>query len=49
MIILPCGCDQRGLNAHSVDPDSMRIESWSSVDRPLISLSKVIIHSLKGP
>ena len=20
---------------HSVDPDSMRIESWSSVDRPL--------------
>ena len=35
MIILLCGRDQCGLNAHSVDPDSMRIESWSSVDRPL--------------
>ena len=35
MIILLCGCDQCGLNAHSVDQDSMRIESWSSVDRPL--------------
>ena len=39
MIILPCGRDQRGLNAHSVDPDSMRIESWSSVDRPLVKVS----------
>ena len=28
MIILLCGRDQCGLNAHSVDPDSMRIESW---------------------
>ena len=27
MIILLCGRDQCGLNAHSVDPDSMRIES----------------------
>ena len=40
MIILLCGRDQCGLNVHSVDPDSMRIESWSrvttSVDRPLI-------------
>ena len=36
MIILLCGRDQCGLNAHSVDPDSMRIESWSSVDRPYI-------------
>ena len=36
MIILLCGRDQCGLNAHSVDPDSMRIESWSSVDRPLM-------------
>ena len=35
MIILLCGRDQCGLNAHSVDPDSVRIESWSSVDRPL--------------
>ena len=35
MTILLCGRDQCGLNAHSVDPDSMRIESWSSVDRPL--------------
>ena len=35
MIILLCGRDQCGLNAHSVDLDSMRIESWSSVDRPL--------------
>ena len=35
MIILLCGRDQRGLNVHSVDSDSMRIESWSSVDRPL--------------
>ena len=35
MIILLCGRNQCGLNAHSVDPDSMRIESWSSVDRPL--------------
>ena len=34
MIILLCGRDRCGLNAHSVDPDSMRIESWSSVDRP---------------
>ena len=34
MIILLCGRDQCGLNAHSVDPDSMCIESWSSVDRP---------------
>ena len=33
MIILLCGRDQCGLNAHSVDPDSMRIESCSSVDR----------------
>ena len=38
MIILLCGCNQCGLNAHSVNPDSMRIESWSSVDRPLHSL-----------
>ena len=38
MIILLCGRDKCGLNAHSVDPDSMRIESWSSVDRPLIIL-----------
>ena len=30
MIILLCGCNQCGLNAHSVDPDSMRIESWFS-------------------
>ena len=37
MVILLCGCDQCGLNAHSMDPDSMRIESWSSVDRPLVS------------
>ena len=35
MIILLCGRDQCRLNAHSVDPHSMRIESWSSVDRPL--------------
>ena len=35
MIILLCGRDQCGLNVHSVDPDSMRIESWSSVGRPL--------------
>ena len=35
MIILLCGRDQCGLNAHSVDPDSMRIESWFSVDRPI--------------
>ena len=35
MIILLCGHDQCGLNAHSMDLDSMRIESWSSVDRPL--------------
>ena len=35
MIILLCGRDQCGLNAHSVDPDSMCIESWPSVDRPL--------------
>ena len=33
MIILLCGRNQCGLNAHSVDPNSMRIESWSSVDR----------------
>ena len=39
MIILLCGRDQCGLNAHSVDPDSMRIESWSSVDRPLDELA----------
>ena len=32
--ILLCGCDQCRLNAHSVHPDSMRIESWSCVDRP---------------
>ena len=37
MIILLCGRDQCGLNAHSVDPDSMCIESWSSVDRLLDS------------
>ena len=37
MIILLCGRAQCGLNAHSVDPDSVRIESWSSVDRPLVS------------
>ena len=37
MIILLCGRDQCGLNAHSMDPDSMRIESWSSVDRPIAS------------
>ena len=38
MIILLCGCDQCGLNAYSVDPpDSMRIESWSSVDRPYLA------------
>ena len=36
MIILLCGRDQCGLNAHSVDPDSMRIESWSSVDKPSV-------------
>ena len=35
MIILQCGRDQCGSNAHSVDPHSMRIESWSSVNRPL--------------
>ena len=39
MIILLCGRDQCGLNAHSMDPDSMRIESWSSVDRPLVSVA----------
>ena len=33
MIILLRGHDQCGLNAHSVDPDSTRIESWSSMDR----------------
>ena len=38
MIILQCGRDQYGLNAHSVDPDLMSIESWSSVDRPLFLL-----------
>ena len=36
MIILLCGRDQCGLNAHSIESDSMRIESWSSVDRPLV-------------
>ena len=41
MIILLCGRDQCGLNAHSVDPDSMRIESWSSVDRPLVRAGAV--------
>ena len=40
MIILLCGRDQCGLNAHSVDPDSMRIESWSSVDRPLVYMGR---------
>ena len=35
MIILLCGRDQCRLNAHPVHSDSMRIESWSSVDRPL--------------
>ena len=39
MIILLCGRDQSGLNVHSVDPDSMRIESWSRVDRPLYTVS----------
>ena len=34
MIIMQCGCDQSRLNAHSLDPNSMRIESWSNVDRP---------------
>ena len=34
MITMLCGRDQCGLNAHSVDPDSMRIECWSCVDRP---------------
>ena len=34
MIILLCGRDQCVLNAHLVDPDSMRIEAWSNVDRP---------------
>ena len=37
MIFLLCGRDQCGLNAHSVDPDSMRIESWSSVDWPIVA------------
>ena len=27
-----CGRDQSGLNAHSLEPDSMRIESWSNVE-----------------
>ena len=44
MIILLCGRDQCGLNAHSVDPDSMRIESWSSVDRPLYSIEMACIN-----
>ena len=26
MIVLLCGCEQCGLNVHSVDPDSMWIE-----------------------
>ena len=34
IIILQCGRNQCRLNGHSVDPHSMRIESWSSVDRP---------------
>ena len=42
MIILLCGRDQCGLNVHSVDPDSMRIESWSSADRP-----KVLYYKFK--
>ena len=43
MIILLCGRDQCGLNAHSVDPDSMCTESWSSVDRPLDTIIIIII------
>ena len=42
MIILLCGRDQCGLNAHSVDPDSMRIESWS-MDRPLNYIRMYVI------
>ena len=34
MIILLCGRDQCRLNAHSVETDSIRIESWSNVDMP---------------
>ena len=36
MIILLYGWDQCRLNAHSVNPDSNWIESWSSIDRPLL-------------
>ena len=45
-IILQCGRDQYSLNAHSVDPHSMRIESWSSVDRPIYILIIIIIYCL---
>ena len=47
VIILLCGRDQCGLNTHSVDPDSMRIESWSNVDRPLIMVHilKLVFHT----
>ena len=45
MIILLCGRDQCGLNTHSVDPDSMRIESWSSVDRPLVFIVFLTLFS----
>ena len=38
MIILLCGCDKCGLNAHSVDPDSMH---RFIVDRPLVVLTGV--------
>ena len=42
MIILLCGRDQCRLNAHPGDPDSMQIESWSSVDRPLAYVVEVL-------
>ena len=38
IIVLLCGRDQCGLIAHSVDLNSMRIESWSIVDRPFVSI-----------
>ena len=41
MIILQCRHDQCRLNAHSVDPHSMGIESWSSVDRPYLVSSRL--------
>ena len=40
MIILQCGRDQCRLNAHLVETHSMRIESWSSVYRPLDAYNK---------